>query len=123
MVLRPKGWSTEEAPHEKEHKYVGDKIVEAIKVVHGMDYISERTIDLYEMRGSAADWFYGEEATKANNGRPVYSYAIELRPNDAPGGFKGFLLPPEEIIPLGEEMAEAMEFFVDYVVKHPLEPK
>ncbi|KAG0092837.1 hypothetical protein BGZ93_003909 [Podila epicladia] len=123
LVLRPKGWSTEEAPHEKEHKYVGDKIAEAIKAVHGMDYISERTIELYEMRGSAADWFYGEEATKANNGRPVYSYAIELRPNDAPRGFKGFLLPPEEIIPLGEEMAEAMEFFADYVVKHPLEPK
>lgn len=104
---------------------MGDKVVEAIKGVHGKDYISERTIELYQMRGSAADWFYGEEATKANNGRPVYSYAIELRPNDAadPSGFKGFLLPPEEIIPLGEEMAEAMEFFADYVVKHPLEPK
>ncbi|KAG0331947.1 hypothetical protein BG000_010456 [Podila horticola] len=125
LVLRPKGWSTDEAPHEKEHKFVGDKVVEAIKGVHGKDYISERTIELYQMRGSAADWFYGEEATKANNGRPVYSYAIELRPNDAadPNGFKGFLLPPEEIIPLGEEMAEAMEFFADYVVKHPLEPK
>ncbi|KAG0033222.1 hypothetical protein BGZ81_009085 [Podila clonocystis] len=123
LVLRPWGWSTEEAPHEKEHKYLGDKIVEAIKGVHGMDYISERAVELYQMRGSAADWFYGEEATKANNGRPVYSYAIELRPNDAPGGAKGFLLPPDEIIPLGEEMAEAMEFFADYVVKHPLEPK
>lgn len=64
------GWSTGEAPHEKEHKYVGDKIVEAIKGVHGKDYVSERTIELYQMMGSAADWFYGEEATKANNGRP-----------------------------------------------------
>ncbi|KAF9018993.1 hypothetical protein BGZ52_003804, partial [Haplosporangium bisporale] len=122
LVLRPMGWSTDEAPHEKEHKYVGDKIVEAIKGVNGKDYVSERTIELYQMMGSAADWFYGEEATKANNGRPVYSYAIELRPNGS-ARYKGFLLPPEEIVPLGEEIAEAMEFFADYVVKHPLEPK
>lgn len=123
LVLRPEGWTTAEAKHEREHKIVGDKIVELIEGVHGKKYVSEPSIALYKTTGAASDWFYGDEATKANNGRPVYSYTIELRPSDTFGGSNGFILPPEEIIPLGEEIAEAMEFFVDYVVKHPLEPK
>ncbi|KAF9415510.1 hypothetical protein BGZ94_000082 [Podila epigama] len=123
LVLRPEGWTTAEAPHEKEHKFVGDKIVDIIKGVHGKKYISEPSIALYKTTGAASDWFYGAEATKANGGRPVYSYTIELRPSETTSGRTGFILPPEEIIPLGEEITEAMEFFVDYVVKHPLEPK
>ncbi|KAG0380440.1 hypothetical protein BGX24_008226 [Mortierella sp. AD032] len=121
LVLRPQGWTTQPSPHEKEHKYVGDKIVSIIKNVHGKKYISEPSVALYKTTGAASDWFYGNKAAAANNGRHVYSYTIELRPSDTtPGGRSGFILPPEEIIPLGEEIAQAMEFFVDYVVKNPL---
>ncbi|KAF9917744.1 hypothetical protein BX616_000052 [Lobosporangium transversale] len=121
LVLRPEGWTTAPAPHEKEHKFVGDKIASIIKDVHGKKYISEPSVALYKTTGAGSDWFYGEMATKANNGQRVYSYTIELRPSDTnPGGRSGFILPPEEIIPLGEEIAKAMEFFVDYVVKNPL---
>ncbi|KAF9934519.1 hypothetical protein FBU30_001660 [Linnemannia zychae] len=122
LVLRPRGWTTQLSPHEKEQKFVGDKIVSIIKTVHGKKYISEPSVALYKTTGAASDWFYGDQATAANNGRHVYSYTIELRPSDTnPGGRSGFILPPEEIIPLGEEIAQAMEFFVDYVVKNPLE--
>ncbi|KAF9175364.1 hypothetical protein BGX21_003623 [Mortierella sp. AD011] len=121
LVLRPEGWTTTPSPHEKEHKFVGDKIVSLIKGVHGKKYISEPSVALYKTTGAGSDWFYGEKATEANNGQRVYSYTIELRPSDTnPGGRSGFILPPEEIIPLGEEIAKAMEFFVDYVVKNPL---
>ncbi|KAG0006268.1 hypothetical protein BGZ80_001734 [Entomortierella chlamydospora] len=121
LVLRPEGWTTTPSPHEKEHKFVGDKIVSLIKSVHGKKYISEPSVALYKTTGAGSDWFYGEKATEANNGQRVYSYTIELRPSDTnPGGRSGFILPPEEIIPLGEEIANAMEFFVDYVVKNPL---
>ncbi|KAI1320451.1 hypothetical protein EDD11_000836 [Mortierella claussenii] len=121
LVLRPEGWTTAPSPHEKEHKFVGDKIVSVIKSVHGKQYISEPSVALYKTTGAGSDWFYGEKATKANNGQRVYSYTIELRPSDTnPGGRSGFILPPEEIIPLGEEIAKAMEFFVDYVIKNPL---
>ncbi|KAF9124143.1 hypothetical protein BGW39_008421 [Mortierella sp. 14UC] len=121
LVLRPQGWTTQLSPHEKEHKFVGDKIVSIIKNVHGKKYISEPSVALYKTTGAASDWFYGDKATAANNGRHVYSYTIELRPSDTnPGGRSGFILPPEEIIPLGEEIAQAMEFFVDYVIKNPL---
>lgn len=121
LVLRPEGWTTKLSPHEKEHKFVGDRIVSIIKNVHGKTYISEPSVALYKTTGAASDWFYGDQATAANNGQHVYSYTIELRPSDTnPGGRSGFILPPEEIIPLGEEIAQAMEFFVDYVVKNPL---
>ncbi|KAG0206437.1 hypothetical protein BGX28_002109 [Mortierella sp. GBA30] len=121
LVLRPEGWTTKPAPHEVEHKFVGDKIVSLIQSVHGKKYISEPSVALYKTTGAGSDWFYGEKATKANNGQRVYSYTIELRPSDTnPGGRSGFILPPEEIVPLGEEIAKAMEFFVDYVVKNPL---
>ncbi|KAF8977047.1 hypothetical protein BGZ46_007703 [Entomortierella lignicola] len=116
LVLRPEGWTTAPSTHEKEHKFVGDKIVSTIKDVHGKKYISEPSIALYKTTGAASDWFYGDKAAAANNGQKVYSYTIELRPSDTnPGGRSGFILPPEEIIPLGEEIAKAMEFFVDYV--------
>ncbi|KAG0317456.1 hypothetical protein BGZ97_005382 [Linnemannia gamsii] len=121
LVLRPQGWTTQLSPHEKELKFVGDRIASIIKDVHGKKYISEPSVALYKTTGAASDWFYGDKATAANNGHHVYSYTIELRPSSTnPGGRSGFILPPEEIIPLGEEIAQAMEFFVDYVVKNPL---
>ncbi|KAK3816329.1 MAG: hypothetical protein J3Q66DRAFT_342235 [Benniella sp.] len=120
LILRPEGWTTAPAAHEKEHKFVGDKISEIIKGVHGTKYVSEPSIALYKTTGAGSDWFYGDKATKANNGQRVYSFTIELRPSDRVLGGGGFILPPEQIIPLGEEIAAAMEFFVDYVVKNPL---
>ena len=43
--------------------------------------------------GGSIDWTYGEAGIK-------YSYTIELRDT----GRHGFLLPPEQIIPTGEEV-------------------
>ncbi|KAG0232686.1 hypothetical protein B0O80DRAFT_497134 [Mortierella sp. GBAus27b] len=120
LILRPEGWTTVPARHEEEHKYVGDEMAAIIKGVHGKKYVSEPSIALYKTTGAGSDWFYGEKATKANNGQRVYSYTIELRPGASFGG-GGFILPPEQIIPLGEEITQAMEFFVDYVVKNPLQ--
>ncbi|KAF9186394.1 hypothetical protein BGZ51_002037 [Haplosporangium sp. Z 767] len=121
LILRPEGWTTAPSKHEKEHKFVGDKIASIIKGVHGKKYVSEPSVALYKTTGAGSDWFYGDMATKANNGQRVYSYTIELRPSDSNvGGPNGFILPPEEIVPLGEEIAEAMEFFVPYVLQNPL---
>lgn len=106
LVLRPEGWTTKPSFHEKEHKFVGDKIVSLIKSVHGKKYISEPSVALYKTTGAGSDYFYGEKAKAANNGQSIYSYTIELRPSDTnPGGRSGFILPPEEIVPLGEEIA------------------
>lgn len=50
---------------------------------------------IYVASGIAPDWSYGDVGIK-------YSYTIELRPKGSLGG--GFVLPPDEIEPTGEEM-------------------
>ncbi|KAJ9142615.1 ECM14-like protein [Pleurostoma richardsiae] len=55
--------------------------------------------------GSAIDWFYHEMKAR-------YSYRIQLRDT----GSYGFLLPPEHIVPTGEEMFHAMKYLGDYLL-------
>ncbi|KAF9206141.1 hypothetical protein BGZ59_000107 [Podila verticillata] len=127
LILRPQGYTNVSSSHETEMKHVGDTMAQVIKGVHGMDYTSVRLNEISPLltSGSTVDWFYGDQATRANGGQRPYSFAFELRPSPegSEGGKIGFILPIEEVIPLGEEIAAAMEYFVDYVVKNPLKEK
>jgi murein tripeptide amidase MpaA len=65
----------------------------ALKAVHGKDYeVGCIPCLLYIASGGSLDWALGDA------GIP-YSMAMELRDT----GLYGFLLPPEQIIPTGEE--------------------
>ncbi|TDZ29536.1 putative metallocarboxypeptidase ecm14 [Colletotrichum spinosum] len=55
--------------------------------------------------GSAIDWFYHEVHAH-------YSYQIKLRDT----GSYGFLLPKDNIVPVGEEIFDAMKYFGDYLL-------
>lgn len=55
--------------------------------------------------GSALDWFYHEMRVK-------YAYQIKLRDT----GSYGFLLPREDIIPTGEEVLKAIDYFGKFVL-------
>ncbi|CAG0881815.1 unnamed protein product [Darwinula stevensoni] len=73
--------------------------VEAIFQVHGLEYTFGTSPDvLYLSSGGTKDWSKGVAGIK-------YSYTIELRDT----GFHGFVLPPEEIIPTGEEILSAVK--------------
>ncbi|KAJ3055108.1 hypothetical protein HK097_011483 [Rhizophlyctis rosea] len=125
LVLRPYGWTRKDAPDEHLLKQAGDGLRDRIKEVHGKKYVSEREIDLYAASGTASDWFYGKEVTKWLEGRHLYAYTIELRPSANEGGWggQGFILPPEQIVPTGQEIVKAVKWWAQFALDHPLKKK
>jgi len=108
LVLRPYGWTTSNCPDEASLKTLGDGVRDAIKTVHNKVYVSQRAADLYLASGGASDWYYSTGIWG--------SYTIELRDT----GKYGFLLPPQEIIPTGQEIFHSMKYFVKHVLEnHP----
>ena len=86
------GWTRDDAPDEARMKELGDKMSDEIFEVHGKHYISQKTADLYQISGSARDWFYSEEANTGNEFRSA-GYAIRLRDT----GQYGINLPPDQV--------------------------
>jgi len=106
LVLRPYGWTTALPPNEAISKAVADEIRDEILAVHGVAYRSIPSWQLYYTTGTSTDWWYAQ----ANI--PL-AYCIELRDT---GNF-GFLLPPAQIIPTGEENYQALKFLGLYVAE------
>ncbi|KAJ3273475.1 Multifunctional pyrimidine synthesis protein CAD [Terramyces sp. JEL0728] len=63
---------------------------------------------IYPATGSSTDWAYATLKAK-------YSLAIELRDT----GLHGFILPPDQIIPTGNEIVSAFTSFLNYVANDP----
>lgn len=83
--------------------------VAAIKATHGKVYeYGPIASTIYPASGSSADYTYGVCGIK-------YSYGVELRDN----GEFGFLLPPEEIIPNGEEIWASIVAMGQYIQANP----
>ncbi|KAJ3229988.1 hypothetical protein HDU78_008697 [Chytriomyces hyalinus] len=121
LVLRPYGWTEDPAPDEKLLKKAGDDIRDTIKKVSGKKYVSEREIDLYAASGTASDWFYDDDVQEWLPDRRLYAYTIELRPSaDEANGAQGFILPPAQIIPTGQEIYEALKGYMAFALKNPL---
>ena len=57
--------------------------------------------------GRSADWTYGAQNV-------TYSYGVELRDT----GKYGFILPPDQIIPSGQETLLALNALADYVANN-----
>ncbi|KXN64594.1 peptidase M14, carboxypeptidase A, partial [Conidiobolus coronatus NRRL 28638] len=93
LVLRPWGDTKNEAPHEAQHKKLGDGIRDKIKLNRGKVYTSQKSVSLYPTSGTASDWFYGDKGS--------YGFTIELSPDE--NAKNGFVLPPSEIVPVGKD--------------------
>jgi len=108
LVLRPYGWTTKNCPDNTALKILGDGVSYEIQRQSGKIYTSQRSIDLYITTGTASDWYYQEGIWGA--------YTIELRDT----GQYGFILPPAQIIPTGEEIWASMMYFCRAVLdSHP----
>nr|XP_039263098.1 carboxypeptidase B-like isoform X1 [Styela clava] len=105
LILYAYGW-TEELPPENEELNATSKLMhDAIKAVHGKYYTyGPSAITIYVSSGDTADWTYEEMGI-------VHSYTFELRDE----GRYGFLLPPDQIIPNGEEYLAGLEVLSNFV--------
>ncbi len=110
LVLSPWGWTPSFPPDIDLFNSVGDQMAGAILSTHGETYIvGPANTTLYLADGVSVDWAYGA--------RDVYSWTIELRPDT---GNPGFILPPGEIVPTGEEAFAAVLELSQFSTSGPL---
>ncbi len=97
MVLWPWGYTSQLCPHDHVFRRVGLEMQSLIFSVHGRTYVAGPIYTtIYPASGNAVDWAYGV--------RGALAFAFELRDT----GQYGFLLPPDQIRPNGEEVFPAV---------------
>ena len=84
--------------------------------VHGHEYTSQTSHELYQACGIASDWFYSNQVTTTNKGYRTASYTIELRDD----GKYQFILPAEQILPTCEEVNPAVLHLAQHILQNPL---
>lgn len=96
LILYPWGDVFELAPDDAELSATASAIEAAMEDVASADYLPLQGVNLYPASGNAIDWSYGEAG--------LHALTVELRPQDPE---VGFVLPPGQIVPVGEEVLAA----------------
>jgi len=115
-VLRPYGWGEEKAFDDDRNLELSNKIINEIAKPEGTKYVP--LTKLYPVSGGARDWFYGM-STKVGE-QKKYGFTIELSPSDEDPNDWNFILPPKEILRVGNELWNAMLVFTEDILKNPL---
>jgi murein tripeptide amidase MpaA len=109
MWMSPWGWTDDLPPDYEVQNGLSEAAVAAIKATHGKTYeYGPIATTIYPASGSSADYTYDVCGVK-------YSYGVELRDT----GEFGFLLPPAEIVPSGEEIWAAIVAMGKYIEANP----
>jgi hypothetical protein len=116
LILRPFTHSSADPDNFDLLKACGDGVRDRIAEVNpNRGFTSGSWFDdLYVSGGVSQDWFY---SNKLNTVYRPYSFTWELE--GTPGGF---VLPPQNIIPVGSEIAEAFFFLADFASANKLPP-
>jgi len=99
LYMGPWGWTFNLPPQQDYNAQMdlGRRAVAAIKATHGVTYEAGPIAStIYQASGVISDWVYDQA-------KCLYAYSCELRDT----GQYGFLLPPAQIIPTGEEIWNA----------------
>jgi murein tripeptide amidase MpaA len=115
LFLRPYGWTNTLSPDENRFVTLGNAYVADIRATSGLTYTSQRSIQLYVTTGSAGDWYYGASNPSGTN--RTAAWTVELRPT---GSNPGFVLPPDQITPTGNENWRALRNLMQSVRTAPL---
>ena len=106
LVLYPWGYASDDAPDDARFGTLAQQLSDALWGPYGEFYTPVQSADLYPAAGNAVDWAYGAYG--------VHAMAIEQRPTGESGW--GFVLPPEQILPTGEELLAAVATLIESTV-------
>ncbi|XP_049549410.1 zinc carboxypeptidase A 1-like [Anopheles darlingi] len=100
LLLFPYGHTGAHSPNHQDLNEIANATVLSLAQRYGTRYTYGNVYDaIYPASGSSVDWSYGVEDVKI-------AYTYELRPG--PNAFNGFVLPPKQIIPTGEETLDSL---------------
>jgi len=107
LVLYPYAHIPTASPDAANFRTLSAEIVSLIRAVHGKVYTPGPWYTaLYPSSGIASDTYYS---------RGAFGITVELRPTTS---VPGFILPPEEIVPTGEELYPAFLYFARYSMEN-----
>ena len=110
LLMWPWAYQASPTPNAGAITVLGQKMSQAITAVHGTQYTTGQIYEvIYPAYGSSVDFAYGVANV-------TYPYGVELRDT----GDYGFLLPPTEIIPNGEEMFAAVKTMGKYIIDNKI---
>ena len=138
LVMWPYGYTNTPYKYDDQHRQIADKLVKIIrkaptsssadpspllspistKKVRGADYKAIPIRDLYLASGSSIDWYSSPSNIALFKGKVPYTMTFELRP--LPSDPRGFILPPSEILPTGQEIYPAFLKFIRTCLEEPL---
>lgn len=94
LWLWPYGYAYNAYPENyQEIKTLAEEAVVELEKVHGKKFDPINSADLYPAAGASDDWYKGVLGAR-------FAYTVELRDT----GLHGFILPPDQIQPSGEEL-------------------
>jgi predicted deacylase len=102
LVLYPWGHIFENAPDDAQLTATATVIANEMELF-GTSYTPLQGVQLYPAAGNVIDWTYGEAG--------LHSMTMELRPNDEE---VNFLLPPGQIVPVGDEVMAGLMVLLGY---------
>ena len=104
LVLSAWAFTPDPPPDQTLYTQLNIAMSEAIRAVHDMVYVyGSWYTELYPSSGVMTDWTYGQ--------RGIISWTLELRDT----GRYGFILPPDQIIPTGQEALAGVRALLDWV--------
>ncbi|KAK9761651.1 hypothetical protein K7432_013302 [Basidiobolus ranarum] len=117
LIMWPYAWTYSKPTTVAPYTELAKNMKSAIRSVNPNEqYVAQQISALYIASGSAADWFYSDEVLQRQKFRST-SLTVELSPKQ---NNPGFVLPPQNIIPVGKQTLASIKVFINSVLTKPI---
>jgi murein tripeptide amidase MpaA len=113
LILRPEAHTLEPPSDEKKLKAVSQGITDAIAGVDKRQYTQMRAIELYPTSGDQMSWWRAQKPG-------IMAFSFELSPDT--DDINGFILPPDNIQPVGADILAAIKWTAMEVANKKITP-